>query len=736
MTLKFAAVCSLLFLPLMTIGQQTQKLSVESIWGPGSVYQVNSVDQVRSMNDGLHFSQMEGWGKTGVINKYSFKSYEKVGTIAAIKDMIPEGRKSAIDVQDYEFNSTETKLLLATNMAPIYRYSYTAEYWIFDIAGKKLTPLSKTEGPQRQATFSPDGKHVAFVRDNNVFITNIETGEETQVTTDGEANKVINGYADWVYEEEFALTTGLEWSANGTKLAYYRMDESAVPEFQMAIYGDLYPFEYRFKYPKAGEANSVVSIHVYDLTKKKSIGLDTGTETDQYIPRIKWTKNDHQLCVLRMNRHQSKLEYLLYDMDPAKVPNSQGITPKTLYTETSDSYIEIDDNLIFLKDGNSFIRTSEKDGYNHIYRIDLSGNATALTSGNWDVIEFKGVNEEKGLIYYTSAEEGAIYRSLYVVDMKGKKTKLSSRKGTNDAFFSTGMKYYLNFFSSANQAEIVTLHDATGKELKVLESNVEAGQRMKDMNFVQKEFITVKGAAGDLNAWIMKPADFDPNKKYPVYMHIYCGPGHNTVLDEWGGRDFYWHQLLVQKGYVVMSVDPRGTMYRGAAFKKSTYMNLGKLELEDLVAVANNLKKESWVDGSRIGIMGWSYGGYMSSLAMTKAAGVFAMGIAVAPVTTWRYYDSIYTERFMRTPQENPSGYDDNSPINYVKELKDPYLIVHGSADDNVHMQNAMDMINALVNSNKQFDMFVYPNKNHGIYGGWTRVHLYNRMLMFIEANL
>jgi len=725
-----------LFLGVSTLCAQ-ESLTVEKIWGAPSVYNVKSVQLVRSMKDGAHFSKMDGFGKGAVINKYNYASYEKVGAIAAAKDMVPEGEKKSIDIQDYQFNSDESKLLIATSITPIYRHSYTAEYWIYDIANKSVKPLSKVAGPQRDAAFAPDGKHVAFVRNNNVFVANIQDGTEVQVTTDGKENELIYGYADWVYEEEFALLTGLEWNANGTKLAYYSMDESQVPQFQMAMYGDLYPYQYTFKYPKAGEKNSEVNIHVYDLQTKQSKMLDTGTDPERYIPRIKWAQNPNHLFVLRMNRHQNLLEYLMFDFDPSKSPSNHGMAPKIVYTEKSDTYIEIDDNLIFLKDGNSFIRTSEINGWNHIYRIDYDGNVKAITSGKWDVVEFKGIDEEKGLIYYTSAEEGPIYKALYVVGLDGSGSKkLSTLKGSNDAHFSDGMKYYINYYSSAKNPSIISIHSADGNQLKVLEDNAAAEKKMQELGFVNKEFIQVQGAAGTLNAWIMKPAKFNPKKKYPVYFHVYCGPGHNTVLDEWGGRDFYWHQLLVQKGYVVMSVDPRGTMYRGAEFKKSTYMNLGKLELEDLVAVADNLKKEKWVDPNRIGIMGWSYGGYMSSLCMTKAAGTFKMGIAVAPVTTWRFYDSIYTERFMRTPKENPSGYDDNSPINHVDKVKDAYLLVHGSADDNVHYQNAMEMINALVARNKPFDMFIYPDRNHGIYGGATRNHLYNLMLGFIEKNL
>ena len=722
-----------IFLCVTTIAQN--KLTNELIWGRKSTFNAKSVDAVRSMNDGLHFTAFtaDENGNTEIA-KFSFETYDKVGIIASEVDMKVNGASKNISIQSYDFNKDETKLLIATEIEYIYRRSFSAKYFVYDIKTKTTTPLSIKEGKQLHAEFSPDGSKIAFVRDNNLFVTDLIV--ETKITHDGKYNSVINGATDWVYEEEFAIAKGFEWNASGDRIAFYKFDEGHVKEFQMAFYGNLYPDQYKFKYPKAGEENAHVTIHMFNLNTKKTEQLITGNNMDQYIPRIKWTQDPEKLVVQRMNRHQNHLEYILFHDDQTDNPINS-VKHKIVYEEKSKTYIEIDDNLIFLKDGKSFIRTSEKNGYNHIYKIDFDGNSTSITDGKWDVVEFKGVDEKKGLIYYTSAEEGAMYQSLYVTDFKGKKkTKLSEKKGKNSPVFSKGMKYYINYHSSANTPSFITLHNAKGKQLKVLEDNAELNKNLESYNLSKKEFITVKTANGDLNGWMIKPPNFDPNKKYPVYVNIYCGPGHNTVMDSWDGRNYFWHQLLAQEGYIVFSVDPRGTMYRGEEFKKSTYLQLGKLETEDMIESAKWLANQPYVDGSRIGIQGWSYGGYMTSLCMTKGADFFKMGIAVAPVTNWKYYDSIYTERFMRTPKENNSGYEDNSPINFVEQLKGKYLLVHGSADDNVHHQNTMDMITALVNANKQFDLFIYPNKNHGIYGGNTRLHLFTKMLDFVKTNL
>ena len=447
---------------------------------------------------------------------------------------------------------------------------------------------------------------------------------------------------------------------------------------------------------------------------------------------MRWTKDDNKLVFIVMNRHQNELSYV------SSTFNADGSAKgEVFYSDKSDTYLEIDNNLLFLADGSGFLRTSEKSGFKHIYFVDFTGKERQITSGEWDVVSLKGINEEKGIIYFISAEEGAIYKSLFSIRLDGtKKTKLSTKLGNNDAEFSEGMKYYMNYYSNANEPTTITLNNASGKELKVLMDNSKLKNTLSSLGLSKKEFIQIKGVQHELNAFIIKPKNFDPSKKYPVYFDIYNGPGHNTVADAWGGNNFMYHQLLAQKGYIVISVDTRGTMFRGTKFKNSTYLQLGKLETEDMIAVAKQVGTWEFVDAQRIGVMGWSYGGYMSSLCMTKGADYFKMGIAVAPVTNWRWYDNIYTERFMRTPQENASGYDDNSPINHVDKLKGKYLLVHGSGDDNVHVQNSMEMSEALVKKNKDFEMFIYTNKNHGIYGGKTREHLFNKLLNFTLTNL
>jgi dipeptidyl-peptidase-4 len=737
------ALISALQQPLFAQG--TEQITNELIWDRDSEeFDSKPVASVNSMNNGTHFTKLDdvkdGKKKYKVLNKYSYANYQLVGEVANPTKIKVKGDDSdKVFFRDYSFNKDETKLLLSTEIEPIYRRSYYAHYYIYDIKTKECTPLSdQSKGKQVLAEFSPDGSKVAFVRKNNIFIRDLITGIETQVTYDGKRNEVINGSTDWVYEEEFAIAKGFYWSEKGSKIAFYKFDERKVKEFQMAFYGSLYPYQYTFKYPKAGEDNSEIAIWVYNLNTKKSVACDLGSNRDIYFPRIKWTQDDNKLCILRMNRLQNKLEYLVSDYTPDRNPAAT-VIPKVIYEETSDTYVEIDDNLIFLDNGKGFIRTSEKDGYNHIYLINMEGNSQQITKGEWDVVEFKGLDQKKGIIYYTSAEVSPTQQHLYSIKLNGSsKKKLSTRDGHNDAKFSKGFKYFINYQSDANTPEYVSLHLANGKEVLELEDNKALKTRMAKYALGKKEFFTFKTVDGQLlNGWMIKPANFDPAKAggYPVFMNVYGGPGHNTVNDSWD-RDFFWHQLLTQHGYIVVSVDPRGTMYRGAKFKKSTYLQLGKLETEDFIEAAKYLGSLKYVDKKRIGIQGWSYGGYMSSLCMTKGADYFKAGIAVAPVTNWRYYDNIYTERFMRKPQDNASGYDDNSPINHVQKLKGPYLLVHGSADDNVHYQNTMEMINALVAANKQFDMFIYPNRNHSIYGQNARLHLFTKMLNFIETNL
>jgi len=733
--MKVNTTAFVLFLLITLPNLAQQNLSNTLIWSGGE-FSGEFVGGLNSMNDGLHYTAEEQSDAFGTrIVKYSYATGTEVGVVATALDVFGDATRS---FDGYEFNSDEQYLLIQTESEPIYRYSFLANYYLYHIPSKTTKPLTDfTKGKQMLAEVSPDGKHVAFVRDNNLFVTEIASMLETQVTRDGLKNKIINGATDWVYEEEFALVKGFEWSPAGNRIAYLRFDETNVREFSMDIFGDLYPEQQRFKYPKAGEANSIVSLYVYDLGLGQSRKVDMGPNADQYIPRIEWTKNNDQLCGMRMNRHQNKLEFLLADLS---VNSLNAVATKIIYSEQADTYIDISDALTFLGDG-SFIWLSERDGFNHLYHFDAAGIVRKqITKGKWDVIDFYGLDEKGLQVYFTSSMVSPTEQHVYTVNFKKQPTppvRMSPKKGYNSAEFSKGFKYFILSHSDANTPAEFGLYDTKGKLIRQLKDNASLKERLQKYSLTQKEFFSFKNSYGvDLNCWMMKPSNFDPTKKYPVLVAIYGGPGSNTVSDSWGGRGYLWHQLLCQQGYIVVSCDPRGTQYRGRVFKHSTYMNLGKLETEDFIDFAKYLGGQSYIDATRIGIQGWSFGGYMTSLCMTKGADFYKAGIAVAPVTNWKYYDSIYTERFMRTPQENSGGYENNSPINFVKSLKGKFLLVHGSADDNVHYQNSMDMVTALVAANKQFDMFVYPNKNHGIAGGNTRLHLYTKMTQFLLDNL
>jgi len=706
----------------------SQELTIEKIW-KNREFTEASVDGFKSMNDGEHFTKItENEGKT-VISKYSFSDSNGKGEeIIQLSSLKLNGK--AVTIDDYEFNKDETKLLLSTNIKPIYRRSYTTIYYLYDLRSKTLQSLADEHQPQTLAEYSPDGTKASYIHKNNLYIKDLVSNKTQQITFDGEKNKIINGTTDWVYEEEFAITKGYNWSPDSKNIAFLRFDESSVKEFSMTYYKDLYPTQHTFKYPKAGEDNSKVTAHIYSLTNQKTNQLQLGEY--EYIPRLKWSSSENKLVLQTLNRHQNNLKYHLIDL------SENTFSSTVFFEETSSTYVEIDDNLLILKDGKTIVRTSESDGYNHIYKLTFKGISTQITKGSWDVVEFLGINEEKGTIYFTSVENGTINKSIYTINLNGKSKELiSSSTGTNDAEFSNGMNYFIKTYSDANTPNIISLCNNKGKELSVLENNNKLVTKLLTYSLSNKKFIQIKtNDKTKLNAWIIYPPKFDSTKTYPVFMTVYGGPGHNTVLNSFDGADYMYHQLLAKKGYIIISIDPRGTMYRGSDFKKATYLQLGKLETEDIIASALEIGKWKYVDPQRIGIQGWSYGGFMTSLAMTKGAGIFKTGIAVAPVTNWKYYDNIYTERFMRTPTENKEGYENNSPINFVNQLKGKYLLIHGSGDDNVHYQNSMEMINSLVKENKQFDMFIYPNKNHSIYGGNTRNHLFNLMLNFTLENL
>jgi len=715
---KILLIC-LAFLVINPVFSQKKNITLDDLWKNYSFFPKN-YNSLNSMNNGEHYVSLENSELGQELNIYKYKDGEKVRTLFKSDEF------DLKRITNYSFSNDEKKLLLETQTEKIYRYSSKSIYYVYNIFTDKLKKISNDK--LMFATFSPAGNKIAYVLDNNIYIHETNSGRTKQVTFDGQKNQIINGASDWVYEEEFGLVRSFEWAPDGEHIAYYKFDETNVKEFSMDLFkGGLYPTQEVFKYPKAGEENSVVRIYFYNLKEDKSTFIYTEKDYE-YIPRIKWTKNSNILALYGMNRHQNELDFVLAD--------ATSNTNKVLFTEKDNYYIDIHDNLTFLPDDN-FIWTSEKDGFNHIYIKGLDGSEQQITKGNWEVTSFDGVDSDKMELYYRSTEEGSINRTLYVHNLfTGKKRKLSTQIGDNSIKFSDNFKYYLNSYSNANTAPYYTLHKSNGEQLKVLEDNTEFNDKMKEFNLSKKEIFSIKTEEAELNAWMIKPPNFDSNKKYPLFMFLYGGPGSQQVKNSFGWTNYYWYQMLAQNGYIVACVDNRGTGGKGSEFKKMTYKELGKYELIDQINAAKYFGNLDYIDSKRIGIQGWSYGGYMSSLAITKGSDVFSLAIAVAPVTNWRYYDNIYTERYMQTPQENANGYDENSPINHVDKLKGDYLLIHGSADDNVHVQNSMEMISALVKANKKFDLFIYPDKNHGIYGGNTRLHLYQKMTDFILKNL
>ena len=707
------------------VSAQTKKITLEDIWSRAT-FRPNGISTIRSMNDGEHYCVLT---RTG-IEKYSYKTGEKVGVVCAFSDPMRKKVKPLPPIESYEFSPDEQKILLSAQFEPIYRHSGVSTYYLYNVADGSMQCLTQ-EGKQRLTTFSPDGKMVAYVRDNNLFIMALNSLKETPVTNDGKFNEIINGTTDWVYEEEFGITQGFYWSPDSKKIAFYRFDESHVKQYTMQMWGELYPENYTYKYPKAGEDNSVVDVLIYDVQSGKTLKLDVGSQNDQYMPRIQWTQNPNTLALMRMNRLQDKMELLLADATTGSIRN--------LYTEEDEAYVEVPETWMFLKDGKHMLLTSEKDGYNHIYLYDLNGRlVNQVTKGFYDVVSVCSVDEKAGLVYYLSHESSPINKELYCIDFKGKKKKkLSEQPGWYSASFSATSKYYISTFTDANTPPVYTLHTSNGKLLKTLQDNSDLRLRMQEYGVGHKTFGTLTTELGsELNYYIILPPDFDSTKKYPLFFYVYGGPGNQQVTNSYGYSDYYWFHMLAQHGYVVACFDGRGTGGHGARFKKMTYKNLGKMECEDAVGAARWFGKKPWIDETRIGIFGWSFGGYLSTLSILKGHDVFKSAIAVAPVITWRYYDNIYTERFLQRPQDNPRGYDDNSPLNFANLLEGNYLLVHGTGDDNVHFQNAVDMVNALEAADKQFEFRIYPNKNHSIYGGNTRLNLYKLMTDFIYRKL
>ena len=710
----------ILFIGISSLLQAQKKdISLEDIWKNGT-FRADYMNSLNSMNGDFYSLLNYNNDGTTTVDKYSYQTLEKVATIVDSKNLSELKR-----FQSYSFNKDETKLILGTNFKQIFRRSFLGTFYVYDITSKTLKLIGNDI---QQPTFSPDSKNVAYVKDNNIFIRDFSGNTIVKLTKDGEKNKIINGITDWVYEEEFGFVKAFEWSADGKNLAYLRFDESAVKTFSMDVYGKgKYPTQDVFKYPKAGEDNAKVTLHIYSLEDNGTAKVVFGDY--EYIPRINWTKDSNILSVRTLNRHQNDLKMYFID---AKTYNAT-----VVLNEKDAAYVDVTDDLTFLDD-NSFIWTSEKDGFNHIYHYNNNGELiNQVTKGNWEVTSYYGYNKEKKTIYYQSTENGSINRGVYSISLDGVTKKIiSNLSGTNRASFSKNSNYFINTFSDVNTPPVYSLRNAEGNVLKVIKNNAALKSVVAGYNLSKKEFSTINVNGNDLNMYTIKPTNFDSNKKYPVLMYQYSGPGSQNVSNSWNGSNDYWHQMLAQNGYMIICVDGRGTGLKGRDFKKITQKQLGKYEVEDQISVAKELAKLPHVDANRIGIWGWSYGGFMSTNCILKGNDVFAAAIAVAPVTTWRFYDSVYTERYMQTPEENPAGYDDNSPLNYPELLKGKYLLIHGTADDNVHVQNAYRMAEALIQANKQFEWGIYPDKNHGIYGGNTRLHLYTKMTNFIKNNL
>lgn len=728
---------TLLLLAIFVTGiQAQQKVTLRDI--AQGTYRAQGISGLKPMLDGEHYTQISSDHKR--IVKYSFKTGEEVGTLFDVTTARDCDLKS---FDDYILSPDEKLILIQTETKPIYRHSFTAVYYIYNVKNNKMEPLSNN-GPQQVPLFSPDGNQIAFVRNNNIYLVKLLFGNsESQVTKDGEYNHVLNGIPDWVYEEEFSFNRAFDFSADSKMIAYVRFDESAVPMFSFPWYKGLapektsyatYPGAYEYKYPKAGEVNSKVSVHTYDIKSHVTRKMDLQIDSDGYIPRIKFTSDPEKLAIMTLNRHQNRLD--LYMANPRS-----GLC-KVAIRDEAEQYIKESaySNIKFYPE--HIVMMSEKDGYNHLYLYTIAGNLVKqITKGQFEVTSFLGWDQKANVFYYASNEGSPLRTAIYKIDGKGKKTKLSTRTGSNSAIFSTNQKFYINTFSNISTPTLITLNDNRGKELTTLLDNSKLKAQTAQLNMPQKEFFTFRTSSGvELNGWMIKPANFNANKKYPVILHQYSGPGSQQVIDRWGIGSFgdggLFEAYMCDKGYIMVCVDGRGTGGRGAAFEKCTYLQLGVKEAEDQVETARYLGTLPYIDGKRIGIWGWSFGGYNTLMSMSDGSGAFKAGVAIAAPSDWRFYDTVYTERFMRTPKENAEGYDAGSAIKRAPQLKGSLLLIHGTADDNVHYQNCAEYSEALVQAGIQFDMQVYTNRNHGIFGGKTREHLMNRVANFFIQNL
>lgn len=693
-------------------------------------YTKKSIPEMRPADNPTFYTVISDNRK--MLCSYEYKTGKLNKVLIDLENVKGEKLKS---IAGYIMDPSDKRILIWEETHHIYRRSFTTTYYVYDIKRNLIEKLSEKPGGQRDAKFSPDGRSIAFSRDNNLFIRRLDFGSELIVTEDGKPNSIINGVTDWVYEEEFGMTVAYDWSVDGTQLAFIKFDETAVPEFGFTLFGafrnkndkpSFYPGNYQFKYPSAGEKNSKVGLYIYQLQTRSSKKINLPIAEEDYIPQIKFTKNSNQLAVMTLNRSQ--------DLFRMYFVNTKSAVPTLIITDKNEKYVDpVYESIKFYTD--YFTYLSEKDGYRHLYLYSSGGVLKKqLTTGNWDVISYLGCDTLKNRFYYIAADEKPYKRNVYQIDLKGKKVKINTNSGVATGSFNSDYSLFVQRASDINTPEVVTVNDLSGKVLRVVENNDALKTKLKALNLPSKSFINVPAADGTpLNAWIIKPKDFNENKKYPLVQIQYSGPDAQSVLDEY---KFEWEYYLAQKGFVVVCVDGRGTGGRGAEFRRKTFKKLGILEAEDQISAAKHFSSLGYIDSNRIAIWGWSYGGFITLMSMTSGSEVFKAGIAVAPVCDYRYYNTVYTERYMRTPGENKEGYDASSPLLRANKLKGNLLLIHGLADDNVRANQSLDFSEELIKAGIQFDTQFYPTSNHSILGKTYRSHLYKKMVNFLTDKL